>query len=173
MARGQPVEVRFWSKVDKSGGESACWPWTASLDGRGYGQLSMGHDRMVRAHRLALELSGVEVSAAAVVCHTCDNRLCCNPAHLWLGTNEDNLQDMANKGRARNAVRFGVENHKHKLTPESVLAIRRRSGCGESRTALAREYGIAVQSVSRIARGLSWSWLSPEVEAAVLAQEGK
>jgi hypothetical protein len=92
------VEERFWSKIDKKG-ENDCWLWTAGRDGVGYGQFKPRSYVRVGAHRFAYELTHGEIPSGLFVCHTCDNRLCCNPKHLFLGAAKDNQQDMARKGR--------------------------------------------------------------------------
>jgi hypothetical protein len=94
----RPLPVRFWSRVDTTGGLSACWPWTRARNGAGYGLISQQH-RNVSAHRLSWELAHGPIPAGLFVCHTCDNPPCCNPMHLWLGTSSDNLRDMYAKGR--------------------------------------------------------------------------
>ena len=94
------TEKRFWDKVFKTDG---CWLWTAGQNGHGYGSFRVSKERRsVKAHRFSYELhSGRIVPAASVVMHACDNRLCVNPAHLSLGTQVDNMQDAARKGRIR------------------------------------------------------------------------
>jgi hypothetical protein len=90
--------ARFWSKVDRSGGPTACWPWIAG--GRhGYGAFSIA-DRPYPAHRIALLMSGAALGDDQLACHRCDNPPCCNPAHLFPGTNADNVADMWAKGRS-------------------------------------------------------------------------
>lgn len=101
----QPLAERFWARVDSSGGPDACWPWKLSCRRDGYGQIRVA-GCCVAAHRLAYELAVGPIPDGtgfhgAVVMHTCDNRKCCNPAHLHLGSQYDNLRDMYNKGRAR------------------------------------------------------------------------
>ncbi len=103
MARARiPIEERFHPHVDKSSGPDACWPWTRSKirDG-GYGQIGRGgHDGgIVLTHRLAWEIANGPVPDGMRVLHECDNPPCCNPKHLFLGTQADNLRDMTAKGR--------------------------------------------------------------------------
>ena len=97
----------FWDRVDKSGGEIACWPWLGqTMKSRGgYGRLVI-NGKHVGAHRIALILSkGDPDRPDLFACHTCDNPICCNPAHLWWGTNMENVQDSIIKGRNKGAPR--------------------------------------------------------------------
>lgn len=101
LARYEPgvLEERFWPKVQKT---DTCWLWTASLNDRGYGQFKVlpgqGHAPM-KAHRFSWELHFGPIPAGLVVCHRCDVPSCVNPAHLFIGTQGDNLRDMSAKGR--------------------------------------------------------------------------
>lgn len=90
---------RLWAKVDRRGPDE-CWPWLAGTT-RGYGYLRAGGlGRMIYAHRAAWEVAnGCTIPAGMVACHTCDNPICCNPTHLWIGTVGDNNRDMTAKGR--------------------------------------------------------------------------
>jgi hypothetical protein len=126
---------RFWSHVAKAGPED-CWLWTAASLG-GYGVWSFqlnGEKFTIGAHRLSWMLRFGEIPGGLWVLHNCpggDNRLCVNPAHLWLGTHADNMADMASKGRAacgdRNGSRMYPERvtrgdrHWTRLRPERVL----------------------------------------------------
>lgn len=84
----------FDARIDKSGGLDSCWVWTGPKYPRGYGCCGRGY-----AHRVAYERAVGTIPEGQFVCHRCDNRLCCNPAHLFLGTARDNTQDMIAKGR--------------------------------------------------------------------------
>ena len=91
----------FWNRLTVT---ATCWVWIGAIDRGGYGKLHFA-GKLKKAHRLAYELSTGEIAAGLLVLHRCDVRRCCNPAHLFLGTNVENIEDMIAKGRARgNAV---------------------------------------------------------------------
>ncbi len=85
----------FWSRVDNSGD---CWLWTGVIKDGGYG-LVFFHKRKYLAHRLSYRLVWGPFKGSLFVLHRCDNPPCVNPAHLFLGTHEDNIEDMFAKGR--------------------------------------------------------------------------
>lgn len=95
------LQDRFWSKVDRS--SQSCWNWQAATDQSGYGRVLVnGQNR--RAHRIAWELTHGEIPAGdgyhgVCVLHQCDNPACCNPLHLFLGSQRENIADMQRKGR--------------------------------------------------------------------------
>lgn len=98
------VEARFWAKVDKNGPVPAhmpnlgkCWVWKGSTKGYGYGQFYC--PKSVKAHRYSWGIHNSKVSSKIFVLHRCDNRLCVNPSHLFLGNNSDNMRDCAKKKR--------------------------------------------------------------------------
>lgn len=95
--------ARFWSKV-AVGRPTACWPWRASCDRYGYGQFKIdATDPPVRSHRVAYELANGDADPEAKVRHSCDNRACCNPDHLLIGTQADNHTDREVRGRCPRA----------------------------------------------------------------------
>lgn len=140
---------RFWSKVAIAR-EDDCWVWTANRNSGGYGHFRMP-TRTLGAHRVAYALSNGESLPDLDVLHTCDNPPCCNPAHLWLGTDIENSIDKVNKGRSPKGERHGL----HKLTDAQVAEIRERyakGGC--SYKSLAPEYGVTYQHIGAVIRKL-------------------
>lgn len=90
---------RFWRNVDRRAG-SECWPWKGSIGSNGYGVFSIRGKQLV-ASRRAYELTFGPIPDGLFVLHSCDNRPCCNPAHLRVGTHTDNMRDMVSRDRWR------------------------------------------------------------------------
>lgn len=139
---------RFWKKVE-TGGVDECWAWNSSLDSCGYGTFWLNAN--VKAHRVAYELTFGEIPEGQHVLHKCDNPRCCNPNHLFLGTHEENMKDMARKGRALS--RPGEKNPSSKLTSEDVMFIRES---GDRQERLAECFGVTQQTISNIKTGKTW-----------------
>jgi len=154
--------LRFWSKV-RVRGPNECWPWIASGLPHGYGTIACGsrtdHSRRhFLAHRVAWNLANGPVQKNLCVLHHCDNPPCCNPRHLFLGTQADNNRDMIQKGRYGHTGARGARNGRAKVTEEDVRNIRRKySECGISHYALARQWGIGASTVWHIIRRDTWA----------------
>lgn len=140
----------FLAHVDRSGGELACWPWTGARVTGGYGSVRFGGAH-ARPHRVAYELANGPIPEDLLVCHHCDNPPCCNPAHLFLGTQSDNMRDAYQKGRVR-----GLQpgHRPRKLTVSDVRAI--RSASSRTQQHLASTYGVTQATISRVRRRLTW-----------------
>lgn len=141
------IEKRFWSKVDKSGD---CWEWQAAT-ANGYGRFNVNGFSML-AHRYVLILEGIDIPSGMHVGHHCDNPKCVNRDHLFLGTDADNLADMAAKGRST----FGERNPQATLTEDEVLKIRESN---ESTRVIAERFGICRSTVSKIRKRKRWRHL--------------
>lgn len=149
-------EARFWSHIDKSAGPDACWPWNASKDPSGYGKLKVAYGITLRAHRMAYFLSTGTDPRDLFVCHSCDNPVCCNPAHHFLGTASDNMQDAWAKGRKVAPPSKGEQNGNSKLTLAQVETICAMIGAGKNNKQIGRVFGVTHQTISRIRRGKIW-----------------
>lgn len=110
----------FWSRV-AVGGADICWGWTGSTSSRGYGLYAPLPGVLLRSHRVAYALHNGVIDDSMFVCHRCDNPTCCNPAHLFLGTPKDNVDDMIGKGRK--VIFHGIDNPAAKLTADQVRAL--------------------------------------------------
>lgn len=149
----KPVLVLFWSKVDIQE-QDECWNWKASTQS-GYGQFITGirHRLSSKASRVSWILTHGPIPEGLQVLHKCDNKLCCNPYHLFLGTHQDNMADKVRKGRQVK----GEQHPKVKLKKEQVLSIYLDP---RPRPLIARDYCVSVSLISRIQRGKSWVWLT-------------
>jgi hypothetical protein len=154
----QTLEERFWSKVDIAGPDD-CWEWNASRKPEGYGQFTIsegGSRRNANAHRLAWELTNGPIPTGKHVLHRCDNRPCCNPAHLFLGTQADNNADMMRKGRFVHWTATGTKHAKFRLTQEDVAEIRACAASGVGMQELADRFGVVKNHIRGIVRDLYW-----------------
>lgn len=142
---------RFLQSVDtKIDQPDECWEWLGSVNGE-YGKFSLG-SKYIPSHRIAYELKYGEISNDMLVCHKCDNPLCCNPFHLFLGTHKDNMVDMVAKGRQQNAI--GERHGRAKLTQEEAMDIKYGN---KSKKELMKIYGIGITMVNYIKSGVRWS----------------
>ena len=132
--------ARFWTYVQR-GTPDECWPWRGGRFSNGYGQFRLGA-RKVKAHRCSYILVIGEIQDGLRVLHRCDNPPCCNPAHLFLGTDADNARDRSMKGRSSyngNSLP-GEKNPAAKIKLETVVEIRATYRPGISQ----REYRAAI-----------------------------
>lgn len=157
------LRERFWKRVTV-GSEDECWDWTGHCWASGYGCINVDHQRY-RVHRVAYELSVGPIPEGMLICHRCDNRKCCNPAHLFLGTCKDNIADCARKGRKTR----GEDHPAAHLTEEQVREIRRRHGrkWGSGSPTLAREFGVNPAHILQIVHRKKWAWLTDDETSAV------
>jgi len=147
-----PLEARFWSKVNVSTVDD-CWEWQASKKDTGYGQIYVDGGP-ARAHRISWELTQGEIPEGLLVLHRCDNKICVNPNHLFIGTHSDNLVDSYNKGR--NYPR-GEQKSGAKLKGAEVLEIRRLYATGKiTQNKLARLFEVHEGAVSNIIYRHTW-----------------
>jgi hypothetical protein len=137
-------EQRFWSRV-RRGDHEECWNWTGYARPDGYGGFRL-NGRMVLSHRVAYAMSRRRDPAAMLVCHRCDNRLCCNPSHLFLGTYLTNNRDRMVKGR--NGARPNA-----KLSVRDAQQIRDSDG---SSRVLAKRFGVDSSVIQRVRANRIW-----------------
>lgn len=142
---------RFWSKVDRSGD---CWLWTgAKSEGYGYCR-SAG--KMSGAHRVSWQMANGQIPGGLHVLHRCDVRSCVNPAHLFLGTNADNMRDRDAKGR-----QVGSPGERHpaaRLTNSNVVLLRHVYAMGGyTQRELAPLFGLSQSAVSAVVRRKTWA----------------
>jgi len=147
------LEERFAKSFRKS--PDGCWIWTGGRT-YAYGSIYEGHKRH-RAHRLSWVLKHGEIGPGLVVCHRCDNPLCVNPDHLFLGTQGDNIRDMYEKGRGGPRFRGARAHGNAVLTVEQARAIRDKFHAKVPRRHIAREFGISLNVVEQIGAGKAWT----------------
>ena len=146
----------FWSKVDKRT-EDECWEWTSCKNSKGYGRFGPARTRGLSgmSHRVSYLIKYGTIPLGWLVCHRCDNPGCVNPQHLFLGTPQDNTDDMKKKGRMnRNRRLFGELHSGAKLTTPDIISIRADN---RSLAIVGRSYGISKTHVRDIKLKKSWS----------------
>jgi hypothetical protein len=163
--RGWTVELsqmdKFYRHVNR-GSDDECWEWKASRDRKGYGQFHIGK-KSIRSHRVSWIVHFGEIPEGLHVLHHCDNPPCCNPHHLFLGTNRDNALDRECKGRGNkiNAKNRGEGHGMSKLTNEQVLEILellKDVNC--SLREIGDKFGVSRDTIYSIKMKLRWKWIN-------------
>lgn len=131
--------------------ETDCWEWLGGTDRDGYGIVSIDN-KTKRVHRVMYDLYFGSIDPDLVICHVCDNPVCCNPEHLFQGTIKDNSEDMVEKGRSLK----GERNVKTALRWEEVEDIKRMYAEGMKQREIAAMYGMTQQAISGIVSGKNW-----------------
>jgi len=158
---------RFWSKVEVAGVDE-CWEWQASTCD-GYGKFSVGRGQWDRAHRVSWRLNVGHIPDDKCVLHTCDNRKCVNPKHLYLGTKKNNAEDREARDRGNHATGenngkltcpgsgSGEDNGRAKLNESDVSDLLHSYFVhGVKKADLARQYNLSKTNVARIISGKLW-----------------
>ena len=146
------TQERIESKVEKVT-ESGCWIWMGATQVRGYGEI-ISNNRKHLAHRASYETFIGPIPKGMYVCHACDNVYCVNPSHLFLGTQKQNLEDMARKKRST----WGERNPMAKLTSKDVEEIREAKKNGAKTSDLAKQFNVSVSNISSIIRKDRWNY---------------
>lgn len=145
--------------------EAGCWLFTGALNESGYGIVGKGSRGagVDRAHRITYQHYVGPIPDSLFVCHHCDVPSCCNPEHLFIGTNDENMRDCRAKGRdakpPKNPHVVGEVHPGHKLIAAQVLEMRALRAKGHTLRSLADRYGIGDPTVHRITTGKSWKHL--------------
>lgn len=151
-------ECRFRAIADPFKAVSGCWEWPKGyFTQTGYGQFALDADTPETAHRMSYIVFNGDVAQGLFVCHRCDNKACFNPEHLFLGTHQDNMRDMIEKGRANytkpsgpaNAM-WGVPNmaaRKFSAAEEEVIMLKIKT---HSLRAIARSFGCSHSTIRRV-----------------------
>lgn len=162
------LESRFWSKVERLGPDD-CWPWKGTKCPRGYGTLkNVQHTkpRNLKAHRASWLVQKGTIPDGLCVCHRCDNPSCVNPEHLFLGTHDDNMKDMAAKGRADPPI--GSEHPVSRLEESDVEVILQDD---RAYHVIAAQYGVHPTIIARIKTGQGWYHVRPDLQRSMRAKK--
>ena len=152
--RAKSVE-EYWRAHVQMRGDDECWPWLGEVCDSGYGRIrnrKFTQGKTYKAHRVALALAGRPVPDGVMALHSCDNRRCCNPAHLRPGTVQENSRDMVARGRSL----YGRRNPAAKLSEVEVRAIRDMWGRGATSRVIADAIGVSFSAAWRIATRKTW-----------------
>lgn len=154
MFVGMPAIKRFELQHEKGEG---CWNWKGYIDQDGYGKFhgAVHGVSYQGAHRFSWAFhNGTAVPEGKMVCHSCDNRRCVNPAHLWIGDAASNSADMHQKGRQFR--QHGELSHRAKLTEAEALAV---LADPRTYTEIAKDYGVATTTITSVKNRVSWGHL--------------
>jgi len=144
------LEQAFWEQVESADG---CWEWRGARQPNGYGRLCIGGKKLL-AHRLSYELNIGPVPDGLLVLHTCDNKPCVRPDHLYAGTRQDNARDVferASFNHPTDKLSFELADELRRVAREE----------GSSQDALARQFGVSRSQVGKVLQGIHWSACRP------------
>jgi len=145
---------RFWAKVDR-GGPDECWLWNSyRKPPYNYGQFLLGRSKFVTASRFSLALKMGGLPEGVQACHSCDNPPCCNPHHLFVGTQLENNLDCINKGRGNKS--HGEAHRDARLTTEVVRMLRELPHTYAVQKEMAAVYGVSSNAIYRAQVGRTW-----------------
>lgn len=161
-----PCEAeRFWGRCDRSGGPEACWPFSGAQAPNGYGKAKMpvhGSRQTERTHRIAFLIQNGWLpkgrsKASLVIRHACDNRICCNPAHLEAGTQAQNVNEAIVRGRhVPPPHQVGDDHPRSRLSAEKVAIARALHAQGSSCASLARRFGVGETTMGHALAQRTW-----------------
>lgn len=152
------AKKRFMSYVSIPQNEYDCWLWKGDIGKDGYGRFEMKVEsgyKTHRAHRISYMFFVDSIPDDKLICHSCDNTLCVNPNHLFLGTNQDNIDDRTKKNRQAKGEKVNT----NKLTRQNVYQIREMIEQGYTLQKIASIFGVCDVAISSIKSGKSWKWL--------------
>jgi hypothetical protein len=187
---GKPLAATDISEADRKrirkripvGSPDECWEWTGVRLPTGYGNIWLNGSKK-RSHRIAYALANGFIPARALVCHSCDNPPCCNPAHLFLGTHKDNVTDCIKKQRHAHGdthpavinpgylrrgdrhplrerpelIKFGSQSANSKLTEADIPKIRELRACGATQQDIGDIFGVTASNIACVLKGITWS----------------
>lgn len=143
-------------------GPDDCWPWLGSQNGRGYGRLDF-EGSYQQAHRVSFQIHCEPIPNGQNVLHTCDNTICVNPKHLFLGTQQNNVDDMIAKGRQcfmDKRPLIGSAHPSAQLNEDKVREIKRLLEEGHRHRDIAEWFNVGRQTITNISTGHRWSHVS-------------
>lgn len=156
MPAKTPINLRFWNKA-RIAGRDDCWEWLRSKDSGGYGMVGVS-GKNVKAHRVSWMLTHGEIPEGKCILHKCDNRLCINPRHLFVGTQQENIRDMVSKKRQHHPV--GERNPKAKLTECDVRKIIQMKSTGMTNIRIALHFGVSESMIEFVIKRKCWKHVS-------------
>jgi hypothetical protein len=151
--RGFKNRLEYYTVRDTN--PKGCWLWAMAVNAKGYGVCSEG-----LVHRASYKMAFGDIPAGKYVLHRCDVRRCCNPEHLYVGTQKDNMRDMLERKRLGSRGQPKGQRHaKAKLTDALVMLMRAMAKAGETTDVLADRFKISQTQVRRVVAGRQWGHL--------------
>lgn len=161
------LKEAFYSRIVDCSSEGSCWEWSGTLTNWGYGRIVFKY-HLESAHRFSYRLhTGEEIPKGLCVCHSCDNKKCVNPAHLWLGTTQENTKDRNQKNRVSKGLKHslatrkktpvGERNASAKLTAQNVLEIVDMRQNKVPYKTIAERFGVSIGCLEGIMWGYNWT----------------